>query len=84
MEKIIKASSETINNISALATDEKSGITFEYENERRVLSNNYHTLVIGEEDNQKVEKVISPLINPVRALPSVLNSSCVLVAVTPL
>ena len=63
MEKLKQVSSEVINNIST--TEVKSGITFNYNNERRVLSNNYHTLVIGEDDLQKEEKIISPLIKQI-------------------
>ena len=62
--KIINfASNEDILDVST--NDKKSGIPFKLNNETRVLNNNYHTLIIEEDTNQKYDKIICPLIDQI-------------------
>ena len=65
MEKINLASNEEITRISSLATEKKSGIPFIQNGERRILNNLYHTLVVGEDDVQKDNKIITPMIEQI-------------------
>ena len=65
MEKINLASNEDIMNISTLATDKKSGIPFIQNGERRILNNLYHSLIVGEDEIQKENKIISPMIEQI-------------------
>lgn len=65
MEKILKANNDNILKISEPASEKKSGISFNYNNEKRILTNNYHSLVIGEDEVQNENKVIIPLINQI-------------------
>lgn len=63
MKNIKYASMEDIDNISISLDFKKSGIPFIVNGEERVLKNDYHTLVIGEDDIQKDSRVIAPLID---------------------
>lgn len=65
MEKIKYASTEDVNKITISVKEKKSGIPFEYNGERKVLNNNYNTVVISEDDIQKSSKVINPLIDQI-------------------
>lgn len=65
MKKMDMASVESINNISVPANEKVSGIPFISNGESRVISRNYHTLVVSEDDYQKDEKIICPLIEQI-------------------
>lgn len=53
---------DEIKTISTTNTKEKSGITFVNNNELCVINNDYHTLVITEDDIQKENSIILPMI----------------------
>ena len=65
MKKMLLASNEEILNISVPAKNKTSGVTFVQNNERRIINNQYHTLVVGEDNIQKEQKVICPLIEQI-------------------
>ena len=65
MEKIKYASDEDIINISLPISEKKSGIPFIFNGEKRVINNNYHTLAIADDDKQKYDKIINPLIEQI-------------------
>ena len=63
MEKNKFASFEDIENITQDANN--SGIRFIINNKERVLDNDYHTLIIGEDNKQKENKIINPYLESV-------------------
>lgn len=65
MEKIKYATNNEIENISIVPDEYNSGIIFIQNGKERILNNNYHTLVVSEDDIQKENKVILPLINQI-------------------
>ena len=66
MEKIEFVNDEIVKNISSDVYTGKTGITFNYKGDERILNNNYHTLVISEDDLQKQEKIMPPLFKQIR------------------
>ena len=65
MEKIKFANLQDVNNIVISAQENKSGIPFIINGERKVLNNNYNNVVISEDNIQKSEKIINPLIEQI-------------------